>query len=351
MHSRPSSLANLRGDARRYIQTPARISAGICATLPAAPSAVEAMSAHRPVMLAQALAGLALRAGGRYVDATFGRGGHSAEILAAIGESGQLHAFDQDPQAAQYAQMRFGTRANFRIHACSFERIAEIAQVEGFAGQIDGVLFDLGVSSPQLDDAGRGFSFLRDGPLDMRMDPRAGESAAEWLDKARERDIADVLWRLGEERHSRRIARAVVRERMSAGRIETTGRLAEIIASAVPGPRGRIHPATRSFQAIRIHINRELEMLPAALAAAASVLAPGGRLCVISFHSLEDRIVKRYIRDAGLSERDPVTGAAVPGSGPAVALKSIGRVFPDDEETASNPRSRSAVLRIAERLP
>lgn len=308
------------------------------------------MSAHQPVMLTQALAGMGLREGGVYMDATFGRGGHSAEILASIGDSGALHAFDQDPQAAQYARMRFGTRRNFHIHACNFEQIGAVARAEGLAGRVDGVLFDLGVSSPQLDTAERGFSFLRDGPLDMRMDPRSGESAADWLDAARERDIADVLWHLGEERHSRRIARAIVRTRIEEGRIETTARLAQLIADAVPGGRGKIHPATRSFQAIRIHINRELDVLPAALRGAAEALAPGGRLAVISFHSLEDRIVKRFIRDAGAIERDPVTGAELAPKAGELRLHPVGRVFPTEAETQSNPRARSAVLRVAERI-
>src|SRR5690606_29814011 len=222
---------------------------------------------HRPVMLDEALAGLGLRSGGIYIDATFGRGGHSRAILDAIDNRGMLHAVDQDPQAVAHGRASFADNANFAIHHRNFAGIAVLAQELGIAGRVDGVLMDLGVSSPQLDDAGRGFSFSKDGPLDMRMNPQAGESAARWLARAEEAEIADVLWRFGEERNSRRIARRVVETRKAAP-ITSTAQLAQLIA-AVPGPRSRkIHPATRSFQAIRIHINRELEVLTAALDAA-----------------------------------------------------------------------------------
>jgi 16S rRNA (cytosine1402-N4)-methyltransferase len=290
---------------------------------------------HRPVMLDEALAGLGLRSGGIYVDGTFGRGGHSRAILDAIGDAGMLHALDQDPQAVAHARHALADAANFAIHHRNFSDIGALAAELGIAGRIDGVLMDLGVSSPQLDDAGRGFSFSKDGPLDMRMNPQAGESAAAWLARAEEAEIADVLWRFGDERNSRRIARRIVDTR-KATPLETTAQLAALIA-AVPGPRSRkIHPATRSFQAIRIHINRELEVLTAALDAAIDVLAPGGRLVVISFHSLEDRIVKHRLRDDARSDL------------PRIRL--LGKQFPGDAECAINPRARSAVLRIAERL-
>jgi 16S rRNA (cytosine1402-N4)-methyltransferase len=293
------------------------------------------MDLHRPVMLDEALAGLGLRAGGTYVDATFGRGGHSRAILDRLAGSGALHALDQDPQAVAHARAAFAGDTNFSIHHRNFAALATLADELGIRGRIDGVLMDLGVSSPQLDEAARGFSFSKDGPLDMRMNPQAGESAAAWLARADEAEIADVLWRFGDERNSRRIARRIVETRAQTP-IVTTAQLAALIA-AVPGPRSRhIHPATRSFQAIRIHINRELDALQTALDAAIEVLAPGGRLVVISFHSLEDRMVKRRLRDATRTEPPQ--------------LRLHGKRFPSDAECAANPRARSAVLRIAERL-
>jgi 16S rRNA (cytosine1402-N4)-methyltransferase len=294
-----------------------------------------AMDLHRPVMLDEALAGLGLRAGGIYVDATFGRGGHSRAILDVLAGSGALYALDQDPEAVAHARAAFAGDANFSIHHRNFSALAALAAELGIAGRVDGLLMDLGVSSPQLDQRERGFSFSKDGPLDMRMNPHAGESAAQWLAHAGEAEIADVLWRFGDERNSRRIARRIVETRTQVP-IETTAQLAALIA-AVPGPRSRhIHPATRSFQAIRIHINRELEVLQAALDAVIDVLAPGGRLVVISFHSLEDRMVKRRLRDATRSEPPQ--------------LRLHGKRFPTDAECAANPRARSAVLRVAERL-
>lgn len=292
--------------------------------------------AHQPVMLEQALAGLALRADGTYLDGTYGRGGHSGAILAALGENGFLHALDQDPEACAAAWKQHAGRANFRIHHRNFAQLRAVAEDAGIAGRIDGILLDLGVSSPQLDDAARGFSFSKDGPLDMRMNPQAGESAAQWLARAEEGEIADVLYQYGEERNSRRIARRIVETRAETPLV-ATAQLASLIA-AVPGPRSRhIHPATRSFQAIRIFINRELDVLREALAQAFEVLAPGGRLVVISFHSLEDRIVKRTLRSEAQAEKP--------------RLKLHGKAMPDDAECSRNPRSRSAVLRIAERLP
>lgn len=302
-------------------------------------------------MLTEALAGLAVHAGGIYVDGTYGRGGHSGAILESLQGSGMLHALDRDPEAAAQAWTQHGSAPNFRIHARNFAELAALSDELGLAGRVDGLLLDLGVSSPQFDDAGRGFSFANDGPLDMRMDPRSGESAAQWLARAKEVEIADVLWRCGEERNSRRIARRLVESR-EATPIVTTAQLAALIA-AVPGPRShKIHPATRSFQAIRIHINGELAALEAALAAAPALLAPRGRIAVISFHSLEDRMVKRFFRDGGGERREVEERQAFtpPLASPLLPLKRVSRVFPSDEEISLNPRARSAVLRVAERL-
>ena len=291
---------------------------------------------HRPVMLAEALAGLAVHAGGTYVDGTYGRGGHSGAILEALQGSGMLHALDRDPEAAAQAWKQHATAPNFRIHPRNFAELGALAGELDIAGRIDGLLLDLGVSSPQFDDAARGFSFANDGPLDMRMDPLSGESAAQWLARAKDEEIADVLWRFGDERNSRRIARRIVDTRGETP-ITSTAQLAALIAT-VPGPRShKIHPATRSFQAIRIHINGELAALEAALAASSGLLAPGGRIAVISFHSLEDRMVKRFLRDHA--------------RGDAPVFKLLGRAqMPTDQEIALNPRARSAVLRVAERL-
>lgn len=288
---------------------------------------------HVPVMREAVLAGLAVRTDGHYLDGTFGRGGHARAILDRLGANGRLLLMDRDPQAIAHAQRAFGGDPRVAIRHANFAEMSEWGEAR--AG-LDGVLLDLGVSSPQLDDAARGFSFGKPGPLDMRMNPQAGESAAEWLARAGEAEIADVLWQYGEERNSRRIARRIVDTRVATP-LTTTAQLADLIA-AVPGPRSRhIHPATRSFQAIRIHINRELDVLGEGLRQAVEVLAPGGRLVVIAFHSLEDRIVKRYLRDAARSETP--------------TLKLHGKQFPGSEEAGANIRARSAVLRIAERLP
>jgi 16S rRNA (cytosine1402-N4)-methyltransferase len=300
---------------------------------------------HAPVLLDAALDALAVRSDGCYVDATFGRGGHAGEILGRLGEGGKLIAFDRDPDASAAAARLFegDPRAQF-VRA----RFSELSQHVARAS-VDGILFDLGVSSPQFDRAARGFSFLRDGPLDMRMDPASGESAADWLARAGEREIAIVISRFGEERHARRIARAIVAARESAP-IATTGRLAGIIAASVPGREPGRHPATRTFQALRIHVNDELGEIERALPQAVDALAPRGRLVVISFHSLEDRIVKRYLRAA--SREDPAWAGmpqVPPQSQPRLRL--VGRAtFADDAEIARNPRARSAVLRAAERL-
>jgi 16S rRNA (cytosine1402-N4)-methyltransferase len=304
---------------------------------------------HTPVLRDEVLAGLAIRPEGRYCDATFGRGGHTASILGALGPNGRVVAIDRDPDAIRAGQRRFAGETRLTLVRGSFGPLEERVRAAGIEGELDGVLLDLGVSSPQLDEAARGFSFMQDGPLDMRMDNEAGQSAAQWLAKAGEREIGDVLRELGEERFARRIARAIVAAR-AVEPIERTGQLATIVAAAVPTREPGKHPATRSFQAIRIHVNRELEQLQAALPQAVRLLAPGGRLCVISFHSLEDRIAKRFIRRE--EQGDPVY-AGLPQVPPHARprLKRVGgAIVAGEAEVASNPRARSAVLRIAERL-
>jgi 16S rRNA (cytosine1402-N4)-methyltransferase len=297
-------------------------------------------------MYRQCLEALQVKPEGTYLDGTFGRGGHARGVLQQLGPGGRLLVMDKDPEAIAVAEREFGGDPRVAIFRGSF---AQLAQWEATAGGLDGVLFDLGVSSPQLDVAERGFSFGKDGPLDMRMDPESGESAAQWLSHASDKEIADVLWTYGEERMSRRIARAIVSRRVEQP-ITRTAQLADLIASVVPRGEQKIHPATRSFQAIRIFINRELADLEDGLAAAHARLKAGGRLAVISFHSLEDRIVKQFIarhaKAPPANRRLPVEIAFTP------TLKAIGDARKADEsETAANPRARSAVLRVAEKLP
>ncbi|GKV91276.1 16S rRNA (cytosine(1402)-N(4))-methyltransferase RsmH [Pectobacterium carotovorum] len=307
---------------------------------------------HTTVLLDEAVNGLNIRSGGIYIDGTFGRGGHSRLILSQLGPEGRLLAIDRDPQAIEAARAIDDPR--FSIIHGPFSAMAEYVAELGLTGQIDGVLLDLGVSSPQLDDPERGFSFMRDGPLDMRMDPTRGLSAAEWLMKAEADDIVWVLKTFGEERFAKRIARAIV-ERNRLDPMTRTKELAELIAAASPIREKHKHPATRSFQAIRIYINSELEEIERALEGALSVLAPQGRLSVISFHSLEDRIVKRFIRH---QSRGPQVPAGLPlteeqlRSQGGQTLKAVGKkLMPSEEEVAENPRARSSVLRFAERLP
>lgn len=301
---------------------------------------------HVPVLLEEALDALKVRADGVYLDGTYGRGGHAGRLLAQLGPDGRLLLMDRDPDAIADARTRFAADPRVRIRRASF---ADLAAWDAVRDGLDGVLLDLGVSSPQLDEAARGFSFQADGPLDMRMDPGQGESVAEWLAGAGEREIADVLWRYGEERRSRRIARAIVAARDVAP-IATTGGLAELVARTVGRPERNKHPATRAFQALRIFINDELGALDAGLAAALEHLRPGGRLVVISFHSLEDRAVKRFIRR---HEGRAPGGRGVPVQVVAPArLRAIGKArFAERAELARNPRARSAVMRVAERLP
>jgi 16S rRNA (cytosine1402-N4)-methyltransferase len=308
---------------------------------------MDGAAGHAPVLLGEVLDALAVRPDGFYVDATFGRGGHSRAVLERLGERGTLLAIDRDPQAVAAAREQLGADPRAQIVHAPFSGLSEV--LAGTDRKADGILLDLGVSSPQLDDAARGFSFLRDGPLDMRMDPGCGESAAQWLAQAGEREIAMVIARLGEDRYARRIARAIVAARAEAP-IDTTGRLADVVSRAVPTREPGKHPATRTFQALRIHVNRELEELEQVLPQAVGSLAPGGRLAVISFHSLEDRMVKRFLRRA--AQDDPAWAGlpAVPAHARAT-LRLVGRaVFPSEEEVAANPRARSAVLRTAERV-
>jgi len=307
------------------------------------------VSEHTPVLLDEVLAGLAIRRGGRYCDATFGRGGHAAAILEAVGPDGSVVAVDRDPEAIRAGRRRFAGETRLTLVQGSFGPLEERVRAAGVTGELDGVLMDLGVSSPQLDEAARGFSFMQDGPLDMRMDNEAGQSAAQWLAKAGEREIADVLHDLGEERFARRISRAIVAAR-AATPLTRTGQLADIVSKAVPAREPGKHPATRSFQAIRMHVNRELEQIAEALPQAVNLLAAGGRLCVISFHSLEDRLVKRFIQR---EERgDPVYAGlpVVPPHARPRLRRVDGAVRATGQEIAANPRARSAVLRVAERI-
>ena len=306
-------------------------------------------NAHVPVLLGPVLEGLNIRASGCYVDATFGRGGHSSAILDRLTANGRLIAIDRDPQAVASAPQVLLEDPRFELIRGESAQLEKFIDARDLRGSVDGVLLDLGVSSPQLDEAGRGFSFLRDGPLDMRMDPDAGISAADWLANVDEKELKRALKTYGEERFAARIAAAIVAARDEQP-IRRTRQLATIIAAAVPLHANRIHPATRSFQAIRIVINDELEQLRAALEQSVNVLRRGGRLCVISFHSLEDRMVKRFMREASReSEQYRGMPSVPPEHRPK--LRVIGRlVEATAEEIAANRRARSARLRVAERL-
>ncbi|KZN51217.1 16S rRNA (cytosine(1402)-N(4))-methyltransferase RsmH [Pseudoalteromonas luteoviolacea] len=305
---------------------------------------------HISVLMDETLDALEIKADGIYIDGTFGRGGHSGQILKRLGEKGRLQAIDQDPQAIKAAE-KFAQDDRFSIAHNRFSNIAEVAESAELTGKVDGILLDIGVSSPQLDDADRGFSFMKDGPLDMRMNPQAGRSAAQWLAEAELEDMVHVIKKYGEEKFARRIAHKVIETREET-EITTTKQLADLIDEAVPVKDKHKHPATRTFQAIRIYINSELEEIQTALLAAIDVLKPGGRLVVISFHSLEDRIVKQFIKKQS-------KGEAVPRGLPLtdeqlnknLTLKAIGKAIkPSKSEIEANPRSRSSVLRIAEKL-
>ncbi|AYZ67241.1 16S rRNA (cytosine(1402)-N(4))-methyltransferase RsmH [Burkholderia multivorans] len=305
---------------------------------------------HRTVLLDEAVDALVTRPDGIYVDGTFGRGGHSRAVLARLGAAGRLIAFDKDPRAIETAQ---GIEdARFSIVHDSFASMQGALAARGI-GKVSGVLLDLGVSSPQVDDPQRGFSFRADGPLDMRMDPTRGESAAEWLARASLQELTEVIRDYGEERFAFQIAKALVARRAESDRLgplDSTGELAQIVGHVVKTREKGKDPATRTFQAIRIHVNQELADLQVVLDAALSLLEQGGRLVVISFHSLEDRIVKRFMQAhasaPAVDRRLPIRAVDLPSP----PLKIIGRKFPSDAEVAANPRARSAVMRIAERV-
>lgn len=289
---------------------------------------------HVPVLAQEVIEWLAVRADGYYLDTTYGRGGHSSLILERLGPEGRLVACDRDPEARADACARFGDDPRFRLLDMPFSNLPQWVVEQGLAGRIAGMLADLGVSSPQLEDPARGFSFFREGSLDMRMNPEQGMSAAEWINRASAEEIADVLYYYGDERYSRRIARAIVARREEHPFV-TTLALAEAIARAMPRRERRIHPATRSFQAIRIYVNDELGELRRLLEAVPGLLMPGGRLVVIAFHSIEDRIVKRFMRLAAHSEPPK--------------LRIVARMIrPAAAEAMANPRARSARLRVAE---
>ena len=302
---------------------------------------------HIPVLLQEVLAGLNVRPGGRYIDATLGAGGHAAGILRASAPTGELLGLDADPEAVAFAaeQLRpFGDR--FVLRARNFRHLSTVATRQGFE-QVDGILMDLGLSSRQLADAQRGFSFSQEGPLDMRLDPSAGTTAADLVNSLSESELAQILWEYGEERYARRIAGAIVGNRP----VRTTGQLADLVAQTI-GRREKIHPATRTFQALRIAVNQELGALDEALPQARDLLQPGGRLAVIAFHSLEDRLVKRFYQR---ESRDCICPPEAPFCvcEHQATLKVITRkpIRPSEAEVEENPRSRSARLRVAERLP
>jgi 16S rRNA (cytosine1402-N4)-methyltransferase len=300
---------------------------------------------HVPVLVEEALAALQIREDGTYVDGTFGRGGHSAAILARLGVRGRLLALDQDPEAHSHRALE-DPRLEL-IHARFSTMKAALAARN--IDRVAGVLLDLGVSSPQLDTAQRGFSFMRDGPLDMRMDTTRGETAAQWIARAEEQELREVIWRHGEERFAKQVAGAIVAARQLQP-IETTGQLAEIVGRAVRTREPGQHPATRTFQALRIHVNQELEELAVTLPQAVDVLEPQGRLAVISFHSLEDRIVKNFLRDTATADKLPKNVPVRAKDIPPAPIHLVGKAIkPGEAEIRMNPRARSAVLRVAEK--
>jgi 16S rRNA (cytosine1402-N4)-methyltransferase len=310
---------------------------------------VTAAALHKPVLFEEAIEAMNIQQNSCCVDGTFGRGGHSAAMLERLGNNGCLIALDKDEQAIAFGKVNFAREPRLHLQHCSFSRLKDVVEQQGVAGKVDAILLDLGVSSPQLDDAERGFSFQQDGPLDMRMDQSSGVSAVQWLATAEEAEIARVLWEYGEERFSRRIARAIVEQRQTEP-LQTTSQLAQLIFRASPVKERHKHPATRSFQAIRIFINRELDDLKKGLVQAVDVLASGGRLVVISFHSLEDRIVKRFMRDMSRGDVMPKGVPVMEKQLKPGILKCIGKpVRAGKEELQQNPRARSAIMRIAEK--
>jgi len=303
---------------------------------------------HRPVLLEEAVEALNIRPEGKYLDGTFGRGGHSRAILARLSEEGCLMALDRDPEAIAAGKELEKDDFRFSIVQGNFADLERYVREWGVEEGLDGILLDLGVSSPQLDDPERGFSFMGDGPLDMRMNPLQGVSAKEWLAEAPERELTRVFWEFGEERHARRIARNIVMARQKQ-RLETTGQLARLIENTIGRREKNKHPATRCFQAIRIFINDELAHLATGLATAIELLRPGGRLVVISFHSLEDRLVKRTIREAARPGKVRRNIPEHPDWSPT--LKLVGKAIrPSEKEIPANPKARSPIKRVAEKL-
>lgn len=304
---------------------------------------------HQPVLLKEVIAGLALKTSGIYIDATFGRGGHSREILSRLDANGRLLVIDKDPEAIAVANRDFGGDKRVFVKQGSFTLLRTLANEYELTGKVNGILLDLGVSSPQLDDAERGFSFLRDGPLDMRMDNTQGLDAKTWINQANAQEIAHVLKEYGEERFAKRIANAIVNARKEQT-ISTTKQLADIVSQANPAWEKHKHPATRVFQAIRIFINEELNDLKTALLQCLDVLAPEGRLCVISFHSLEDRIVKQFLQKQSKGDDFPID-LPIMHQQLNPTLRVIGKAIKASvEEIRQNPRARSAVLRIGEKI-
>ena len=307
------------------------------------------MATHQSVLLHESINGLAIKPGGTYFDGTFGRGGHSQEILNHLNDSGRLFAIDKDPDAIQYAKDHFGLDKRFQIFHGSFAKIKDFAAEAGVLGAVDGILLDLGVSSPQLDNPERGFSFMQQGPLDMRMDITQAISAAKFINEAEVDEMASIFRTYGEERFAGRIAKAILEARKTQP-ITTTLQLAEIVKEANPKWEKHKHPATRVFQAIRIHVNQELTDLSSCLAQCLDVLAPGGRLAVISFHSLEDRIAKQFMRDKEQGHKPPPE-VPVKYEQLKTGFKRVGKaIMPQENEIKDNVRSRSAVLRIGEKL-
>lgn len=312
---------------------------------------MESDKTHISVLLAEAIDGLDIDPNGCYIDCTFGRGGHSSLILSKLSTQGQLIAIDRDPSAIKAAE-KFKDDKRFLIEHQGFANLADIAEQHNLAGKVNGILLDLGVSSPQLDEAERGFSFMKDGPLDMRMDTSRGQTAAEWLAVADVEDITWVLRTFGEEKHAWRIANAIVDARVETP-FTRTSQLAKLIKTTAPQREIKKHPATRSFQAIRMYINSELEQIEKALAASLTVLTEGGRLVVISFHSLEDRLVKQFMKKHSQGKKVP-RGLMITEEelNKGKKLELVGRKLkPSKNEVEVNVRSRSSVLRIAKRLP
>jgi 16S rRNA (cytosine1402-N4)-methyltransferase len=324
---------------------------GVNTSMMAACQMNELSHQHIPVLLNEVVDHLITSRDGIYVDATFGRGSHTQAILARLSPEGRLIALDRDPEAVAYAKQHFATDKRFSIFHTAYSNLADLLNQLKILGQVQGVLLDLGVSSPQLDNPNRGFSFKQSGELDMRMDTTQGEEAKIWLQTVSEKELADVLWQYGEEKKSRRIARAIVKARLEEP-INTTTQLAEIIARALPRPKkfNDKHPATRSFQAIRIFINQELMELQRVLSQILSILSIGGRMAVISFHSLEDRAVKQFIIEQEKGKPLP-RGLPIKDNNFTPRLKSLNKpIKPSEAEINHNPRARSAILRIAEKL-